>query len=97
MKEGSIVVNTARGKLINPEDMYDALKSGHISSAALDTHYDEPIKDRYKLAELDNVILTPHNGGLSYEAFYDMMRGAMENIVAFENGHQSEIASKRLI
>lgn len=97
IKEGSIVVNTARGKLINPDDLYDALQSGHLSAAALDTHYEEPIKDSYKLAELDNVILTPHIGGLSREAFESMMKGAMENIKAFEEGRLEEIESKRLI
>lgn len=96
MKQGTIVVNTARGKLINPDDLYVALKSGRLSSAALDTHYEEPIKEGYKLAELDNIILTPHIGGLSYEAFESMMVGAMENIAAFEAGRLEEIADKRL-
>lgn len=97
MKKGAIVVNTARGKLINPDDMYEALKSGHLSGAALDTHYEEPIKDGYKLAGLDNVILTPHIGGLSYEAFYQMMADAVENIIAFEEGRLAEIESKRIL
>ena len=96
MKQGAIVVNTARGKLINPDDLYVALKSGRLSSAALDTHYEEPIKEGYKLAELDNIILTPHIGGLSYEAFQSMMVGAMENIAAFEASRLEEIADKRL-
>ena len=96
MKKGAIVVNTARGKLINPEDLYEALVSGHLSDAALDTHYDEPIKEGYKLAELENVILTPHIGGLSYEAFHQMMSDAVDNIVAFEEGRLTEIESKRL-
>ena len=96
MKEGSIVVNTARGKLINPDDLYEALKSGHVKAAALDTHYEEPVKENYKLAELDNVILTPHIGGLSYEAFANMMQEAMNNIQAFEEGRLDEIESKRL-
>lgn len=97
MKKGAIVVNTARGKLINPDDLYDALQNGHIASAALDTHSEEPIKEGYKLTELDNVILTPHIGGLSYEAFQSMMVGAMENIKAFEEGRLEEIATKRLV
>ena len=96
IKDGAIVINTARGKLINPDDLYDALQSGHLSGAALDTHYEEPIKEGYKLAELDNVILTPHIGGLSYEAFHQMMVDAVENIVAFEEGRLAEIESKRL-
>ena len=97
MKKGAIVVNTARGKLINPDDLYEALKSGHLSAAALDTHYEEPLKENYKLAELDNVILTPHIGGLSYEAFHQMMADAVENIVAFEEGRKTEIESKRIL
>ena len=96
MKEGGIVVYTARGKLINPDDIYEALKSGHVKAAALDTHYEEPVKENYKLAELDNVILTPHIGGLSYEAFANMMHEAMENIKDFEDGRLDEIESKRL-
>ena len=97
MKQGAIVVNTARGKLINPDDLYEALKSGQLSSAALDTHYEEPLKKDYKLAELNNVILTPHIGGLSYEAFHQMMKDAVENIVAFEEGRTETIKEKRII
>lgn len=96
MKQGAIVVNTARGKLINPDDLYEALQSGRLKAAALDTHYEEPLKENYKLAELDNVILTPHIGGLSYEAFANMMYEAMENIKAFEEGRLDEIENKRL-
>lgn len=97
MKEGAIVVNTARGKLINPDDLYQALQNGHIKAAGLDTHYEEPIKEGYKLSELDNVILTPHIGGLSYEAFQSMMVGAVDNIKAFEEGRLEEIEAKRLV
>lgn len=97
LKENAIVINTARGKLINTDDLYEALKSGHLKAAGLDTHYEEPIKEDYKLAELDNVILTPHIGGLSYEAFENMMQEAMANIKAFEEGRFEEIEAKKLI
>lgn len=96
MKQGAIVVNTARGKLINPDDLYDALQNAHIASAGLDTHYEEPVKEDYKLAALDNVILTPHIGGLSYEAFKQMMNEGVENIVYYENGNMNKIESKLL-
>ena len=96
MKPGAIVVNTARGKLINPNDLYEALVSGRVLSAGLDTHYEEPIKEDYKLLGLENVILTPHIGGLSYEAFHSMMKGAMDNIVAFESDQLDQIEGKRL-
>lgn len=97
MKKGAIVVNTARGKLIEPNSFYEALQSGHIASAALDVHFEEPIKEKYKLAELDNVILTPHIGGLSYEAFYQMMSDAVENIQIFNTGNKNDINHKRII
>lgn len=97
LKEGAIVVNTARGKLINPNDLYKALKDGHLSGAALDTHYEEPFKNDYCLKELDNVILTPHIGGLTCEAFRSMLQGAMNNVLAFEEGRLDEIESKRIL
>lgn len=97
MKDGAIVINTARGKLVDPDDLYDAIYNGHIRAAGLDTHYEEPINEGYKLAKLDNVILTPHIGGLSYEAFRSMMVGAIENIKAFEEGRLDDIVSKKLI
>jgi D-3-phosphoglycerate dehydrogenase len=97
MKQGSIIINTARGKLINPDALYDAIISGHIKAAGIDTHYEEPIEEGYKLAKLDNVILTPHIGGLSYEAFHQMMHDAMVNIKAFEEGKTELIKNKRLL
>lgn len=97
MKDGSIVVNTARGKLINPQDLYDSLISGHLSAAALDTHFEEPIKEGYLLSELENVILTPHIGGLSYEAFQSMMVGAMKNIETFDEGQYESISNVKYI
>ena len=96
MKPGAVVINTARGKLINPDDLYDAILSGRVLSAGLDTHYEEPLRGDNRLLELDNVILTPHIGGLSYEAFHSMMKGAMDNIVDFESGQLDRIEGKRL-
>lgn len=84
MKQGTIVVNTARGKLIEPESLYAALNDGKLRAAALDVHYEEPIKQDYIFLKLDNVILTPHIGGLSYEAFCKMMEEAVRNIIHFD-------------
>lgn len=85
MKEGAIVINTARGKLINEEDLYEAIKNQKIAAAALDVHYEEPIPEESKLKTLDNVIMTPHIGGLSYETFKEMLLKAMQNIKDFNN------------
>lgn len=96
MKDGSIVVNTARGKLIEPKALYEALVNGKLRSSALDVHYEEPLPQEYPLATLDNVILTPHIAGLTYEAFHTMMHDAVENIVSFEHGDLDQIKNKKL-
>lgn len=96
MKDGAMVVNTARGKLIDEQALYDALKSGKLRMAALDVHYEEPIRQESLLKTLDNIILTPHIGGLSYETFYEMMKGAVQNMVTFESGEKHSIEEKRL-
>lgn len=96
MKDGSIVVNTARGKLIDPKALYEALVNGKLRTAALDVHYEEPLPQEYPLATLDNVILTPHIAGLTYEAFHTMMHDAVENIVSFEHGDLDQIKNKKL-
>lgn len=97
MKDGAIVVNTARGKLIEPKALYEALSNGKLRMVALDVHYEEPIQQEYALAKFDNVILTPHIAGLTYEAFHAMMAGAVDNIAAFERGDIELIKNKRLL
>lgn len=97
MKDGAIVVNTARGKLINEEDLYAALSSGKLASAGLDVHYEEPMLKDDPLCALDNVILSPHIAGLSFETFYSMMAGAVDNIVAFDKGKLQNIEKSRLL
>jgi len=61
MKEGVILINCARGGVVNEKDLYDACKSGKIAKAGLDVFEKEPPFDS-PLLELDNVVLTPHLG-----------------------------------
>lgn len=96
MKDGVIVVNTARGKLIDENALYKALVSGKVRAAGLDVHYEEPMLADDPLKTLDNVILTPHIAGLSFETFQSMMAGAIENIVAFDKGELESIKNKIL-
>lgn len=97
MKDGAMVVNTARGKLVDPTALYDALNHGKLCTAALDVHYEEPLPLNYALSKLDNVILTPHIAGLTYEAFHAMMAGAVENIASYEKGEFELIRNKKLL
>ena len=97
MKDGAMIVNTARGKLIEPKSLYLGLCDGKIRAAALDVHYEEPLPINYPLTRLDNVILTPHIGGLTYEAFETMMQKAVENICHFEHSEYDIIKGNLLI
>jgi D-3-phosphoglycerate dehydrogenase len=66
MKDGVILINTARGQIIDEDALYDACNSGKVRAAALDVYCEEPYKG--KLLELDNVFFTPHLGASTGEA-----------------------------
>jgi D-3-phosphoglycerate dehydrogenase len=66
MKDGVVILNLARGELIDEEALYEACKSGKVKAAALDVYDKEPYTG--KLLELDNVYFTPHIGAATKEA-----------------------------
>ena len=96
LKEEAIVINTARGKLIDEPALYEALKSGRITFAGLDVHFEEPMASDDPFKQLDNVILTPHIAGLSFETFRSMMSDAIGNISLFQKGDIQLLESKKL-
>ncbi len=67
MKKGAILVNCARGGIVDEQAVYDACKSGHLRAAALDVYAQEPAREN-PLFELDNVSFTPHIGASTHEA-----------------------------
>jgi len=67
MKHGSILINCARGGIVDEKALYKVCKSGHLRAAALDVYEQEPAK-KNRLFDLDNVTLTPHIGACSDEA-----------------------------
>jgi len=67
MKPGAILINCARGGIVDENALYDACKSGHLRAAALDVYSEEPARDN-RLFELDNVSFTPHIGASTDEA-----------------------------
>ena len=95
MKDQVILINTARGKLICQADLEEALQSGKIAACGLDVFEEEPPAEAFPLDGLDNVLVSPHIAGLSYEAFSRMMRSAMDNIRAFDRGQLQQIEERR--
>ncbi|MDX8395006.1 MAG: phosphoglycerate dehydrogenase, partial [Mariprofundaceae bacterium] len=67
MKKGAILINCARGGIVDEDALYDACKSGHLRAAALDVFASEPAREN-RLFELDNVSFTPHIGASTHEA-----------------------------
>lgn len=61
MKQSSVLVNIARGKLVNQHHLIDALKSNKIAGAVLDVFEGEPLEEKSELWDMQNVVLTPHN------------------------------------
>ena len=83
MKETAIVVNTARGGIINEASLVNALQNKHILGAGLDVFEKEPPDENHPLFNLDNVILSPHNAALTIECRKRMAVESAENITFF--------------
>jgi D-3-phosphoglycerate dehydrogenase / 2-oxoglutarate reductase len=79
MKNTSFLINTARGGIIDEDDLYDALNNKKIAGSALDVFENEPKVG--KLKELENIILTPHIATLTVETRKEMEIEAAENII----------------
>lgn len=83
MKPTAILINAARGKIVNENDLYEALKNKKIKGAGFDVFANEPLEAESQLRSLDNIILTPHLGGSTEEAQFRVGEMAAHQIVEF--------------
>ena len=88
MKKGVWIVNTARGPVVDENDMADALKAGQVGMYMADVVSREPIEGTNPLLTAPNVIMTPHIGWASLEARQRLMTISAQNIAAFQNGER---------
>lgn len=86
MKDGVMIINCARGGIVDEDDLYDAMKSGKVAGAALDVFVNEP-PGNSKLFELEKLICTPHLGASTHEAQSNVAVAIAEQIIDYlENG-----------
>ena len=100
MKKTAILVNTARGSIIDEDALYNALKNGDIASAALDVVEMDPIKPDNKLIQLDNITLTPHTAGRSPDTEMRGYRQIAQQVARYLRGkgiHSIHIANKDVL
>jgi len=90
MKEDAMVINTARGGIINEFDLFQVLKSGHLSGAAIDVFEQEPYDGR--LLDIERCLLTAHMGSMSVDCRSSMEIQATEEVIRFLTGKPLEKA-----
>ncbi len=88
MKDTAIIVNTARGPLINEKDLVEALDKNEIGGAGLDVVETEPLPENSPLIGRDNVILAPHTAFYSVEALEELQTKAASDVARVLNGEE---------
>lgn len=94
MKKTAILINAARGPIVNEEELIQALKRGDIAGAGLDVFETEPISEDHPLLAFDQVVALPHIGSSSEDTRYNMMTLCVENIQAVLKGDLPKTAVK---
>lgn len=90
MKPGAVLINTARGELVDEDALYDVLSSGHLSAAGLDVFRQEPVPAQNRLLSLDNLVVTPHTAWLTNETLSRCLDVAERNSLAIMRGEELE-------
>ena len=87
MKPDALLVNTARGPIVDEDALVEMLQSGRLWGAALDVFGQEPLPPNHLLTTLPNVVLTPHVGWMSQDSFVSYFEHIVENVEAYLDGH----------
>ena len=91
MKKSAILINTARGAIVDEASLLEALGAGTIAGAGLDVFTAEPLPQGHPITTLSNVVITPHCAGVTQEASDAGLRMSVENIWAFLEGRPEHV------
>jgi len=87
MKDGVILINTARAAIVAEQPFLDALRTRKIAMAGLDVYWEEPLPAHHPLKQLPNVVMTPHIGFSTAETMVVRYRGLLETLIAYRQGN----------
>lgn len=91
MKDGVILINTARGQLVKEDDLRDGLRSGKLGYAYLDVVEVEPMSEDNVLLGLQNCVITPHYSWCPYETRERLFYGVRDNLLNYLNGNPTNV------
>jgi phosphoglycerate dehydrogenase-like enzyme len=92
MKPGAVLINTARGAIVDEEALADVLHAGHLAGAGLDTfdvidvHHPHPSRPIHRLFQMENVVFTPHVAAFSVDSSREVSYGTVESLSAVLSG-----------
>lgn len=91
MKPGALLINTARGGLVDMPALVAALQSGHLGGAGLDVFDSEPLPPGHPILRCEQVVLTPHHADQTPEGIEFLNSGAVENVLAYLSGQPRNV------
>ena len=94
MKPGSLLVNGARGGVVDTNALINSLKSGHLGGAAIDVYDEEPLPADHPLLDCEQMVLTPHCADMTPEGVDLLNEGVVENVIAFLKGEPTNVVNK---
>ncbi len=91
MKSSALLINTARGAIVDEQALIEALTSSRIAGAGLDVFELEPLPAGHPFTRLENVVLTPHSAGVTPEALEAGLQLSIENVSNFLNARPTNV------
>ncbi|HET7264326.1 MAG TPA: D-2-hydroxyacid dehydrogenase family protein [bacterium] len=97
MKPTAYLVNTSRGPIVDEAALLEVLRAGKIAGAALDVYGEEPLPAEHPFLELDNLVLSPHLGYVTFENYVVFYQGACEDVAALLRGAPERVLNPAVL